>query len=241
MGIPLTSELQRLDDFLCSEAVDYDAMLLSELDGFLVGVIVMPELVTPGEWLPLVWGEEAPVFADEAEAQTVLDLIMLRYNDLIRQLNEDCYAPLYDYDIDDSVLWHLWIEGFWKAILLRPESWQTLPPDREEEAGSALFVLGRLFQLASDFPDLEPLEIDEELEEQAAVLIPALAGALYRTRLSRDVWSMGAQREGRQKVGRNDPCPCGSGKKHKKCCLGRTLEQGQFGPIEAQPDFTAKA
>ncbi len=21
-------------------------------------------------------------------------------------------------------------------------------------------------------------------------------------------------------VGRNDPCPCGSGKKHKKCCLG---------------------
>ena len=21
-----------------------------------------------------------------------------------------------------------------------------------------------------------------------------------------------------QKVGRNDPCPCGSGKKHKKCC-----------------------
>jgi preprotein translocase subunit SecA len=21
------------------------------------------------------------------------------------------------------------------------------------------------------------------------------------------------------KIGRNDPCPCGSGKKHKKCCL----------------------
>ena len=21
-----------------------------------------------------------------------------------------------------------------------------------------------------------------------------------------------------QKVGRNDPCPCGSGKKYKKCC-----------------------
>ena len=22
-----------------------------------------------------------------------------------------------------------------------------------------------------------------------------------------------------QKVGRNDPCPCGSGKKYKKCCI----------------------
>src|SRR6266496_5911257 len=27
-----------------------------------------------------------------------------------------------------------------------------------------------------------------------------------------------------QKIGRNDPCPCGSGKKYKKCCLGRTTE-----------------
>ena len=24
-----------------------------------------------------------------------------------------------------------------------------------------------------------------------------------------------------EKVGRNDPCPCGSGKKYKKCCLGK--------------------
>ena len=27
-----------------------------------------------------------------------------------------------------------------------------------------------------------------------------------------------------QKVGRNDPCPCGSGKKYKKCCLGKDLD-----------------
>jgi uncharacterized protein YecA (UPF0149 family) len=26
------------------------------------------------------------------------------------------------------------------------------------------------------------------------------------------------------KVGRNDPCPCGSGKKYKKCCLNKTSE-----------------
>jgi preprotein translocase subunit SecA len=26
-----------------------------------------------------------------------------------------------------------------------------------------------------------------------------------------------------KKVGRNDPCPCGSGKKYKNCCLDRDL------------------
>ncbi|MBI5118565.1 SEC-C domain-containing protein [Candidatus Poribacteria bacterium] len=28
-------------------------------------------------------------------------------------------------------------------------------------------------------------------------------------------------KETRRDVGRNDPCPCGSGKKYKKCCLGK--------------------
>ena len=28
---------------------------------------------------------------------------------------------------------------------------------------------------------------------------------------------------GYNKVGRNDPCPCGSGKKFKKCCLGKGI------------------
>jgi preprotein translocase subunit SecA len=31
---------------------------------------------------------------------------------------------------------------------------------------------------------------------------------------------------GREKVGRNDPCPCGSGKKYKKCCLAKDLAMG---------------
>ena len=26
-----------------------------------------------------------------------------------------------------------------------------------------------------------------------------------------------------REAGRNDPCPCGSGKKYKKCCLGKSL------------------
>ena len=28
-----------------------------------------------------------------------------------------------------------------------------------------------------------------------------------------------------KKVGRNDPCPCGSGKKYKHCCLPKEIER----------------
>jgi hypothetical protein len=30
------------------------------------------------------------------------------------------------------------------------------------------------------------------------------------------------------KPGRNDPCPCGSGRKYKRCCLGREAEHDKF-------------
>ena len=28
----------------------------------------------------------------------------------------------------------------------------------------------------------------------------------------------------REDIGRNDPCPCGSGKKYKRCCLGSEVD-----------------
>jgi tetratricopeptide (TPR) repeat protein len=34
--------------------------------------------------------------------------------------------------------------------------------------------------------------------------------------------SLMGQDRGSARIGRNDPCPCGSGKKYKKCCLGKT-------------------
>ncbi len=33
-----------------------------------------------------------------------------------------------------------------------------------------------------------------------------------------------------QKVGRNDPCPCGSGKKYKNCCMGKEQAPKTYTP-----------
>lgn len=42
-----------------------------------------------------------------------------------------------------------------------------------------------------------------------------------------------------QKVGRNEPCPCGSGKKYKQCCLKETQGQALPSPLSKRK-FTAK-
>jgi preprotein translocase subunit SecA len=40
-------------------------------------------------------------------------------------------------------------------------------------------------------------------------------------------------RKSKDSVGRNDPCPCGSGKKYKQCCLRKDSQQSP--PVAAAP------
>lgn len=51
-----------------------------------------------------------------------------------------------------------------------------------------------------------------ELPQWDALLTPERRKELYK-----DQKNSGTIRKG-EKIGRNDPCPCGSGKKYKKCC-----------------------
>ena len=48
----------------------------------------------------------------------------------------------------------------------------------------------------------------------------------------------------KMRVGRNDPCPCGSGRKYKSCCMRKDVAAGQEGsPVEAtaaQPQASSK-
>jgi uncharacterized protein len=62
-----------------------DAMLLEELDGFVAGLLVCPELIKPSEWLPVVWGSEEgddPAFDSLDHLNRVLGLVMEHYNDV---------------------------------------------------------------------------------------------------------------------------------------------------------------
>jgi preprotein translocase subunit SecA len=45
-----------------------------------------------------------------------------------------------------------------------------------------------------------------------------LCATARKTRAHLEYGPGGGQRIVDVKVGRNDPCPCGSGRKHKKCC-----------------------
>ena len=223
IGTEISKQLQFLDDFLTSEAVDIDAMLLTELDGFLAGVAVLPEAVPPQEWLPEIWGYADPEFESPAQMQQVMGAILEHAANIARSLDQGSYRPIYDYDVDDTPLWEIWVSGFRKAIGLRPDAWQAfVDQEDDEELHRSLFVLWRLSRMEeveTDKPEFA--EIDEELETLAPDVIPSLVEIVRKARRRKGVRDSVAPLAGDAKIGRNDPCPCGSGKKYKKCCLSR--------------------
>jgi hypothetical protein len=59
---------RQLDEELL--ALGEETMLLEELDGFIVGLLVCPDLIKPGEWLPIAWNRDS---ADQQPASGNLD------------------------------------------------------------------------------------------------------------------------------------------------------------------------
>jgi uncharacterized protein len=213
-------DLEVLDQFLMSEASPENCMQLSDLDGFLTGIAIGPELIKPSEWLPAIWGDDEPVFENEEQVQAVIGAIMGRYNEILRELDTDPegYEPVFWEGPDGEVIAADWAEGFVDAIRLRPEAWRPLLEDRE-----ALILLMPILALCGDAEGGSPLELDPEedadLLAQAPDLIPACVVGMHGFwKERRGQPKAGSGRAKSAKVGRNDPCPCGSGRKYKRCC-----------------------
>ncbi|MGE5195676.1 MAG: UPF0149 family protein [Deltaproteobacteria bacterium] len=219
-------DLEPLDEFLMSDRAPPNSMMLSDLDGFLAGIAVGPELVRPSEWLPLIWGGEAPEFASLDEANAIIGAIMCRYNEILTEVANGAFAPVFWADRDGALIAMDWAEGFLQAIMLRADAWKPLFTSKRD--GKLLFLILSLCgdEEGGSLLGLPP-QLEDRMVEQAPDLIPACVmeiAAYWRRKRPKQVsrpFGLGPRFEPKRaasKVGRNDPCPCGSGKKLKRCC-----------------------
>jgi uncharacterized protein len=82
-------DLEELAEYLNSDVAPEDCMGLSDLDGFLTGIVIGPELVPRSEWLPVIWGDKEPQFESEDQIGKVLGIIMSRYNEIATCFDSD--------------------------------------------------------------------------------------------------------------------------------------------------------
>ena len=220
-------EFDRLEELLLRSDGE-GAMNLEEVDGFFAALICGPEIVLPSEYLPEVWGLESGggdvPFDDLEELQEFLDLLMRHWNNIAHTLSSgEIFLPFLQENEDGIVCANDWAWGFMRGVEMRHDAWVELFND-EEHAGPLIPILV-LFHEHDPDPEMRPYEepMSAERREELIVGVAAAVTILYRyfaPHRRREVtdYDQTTQRRTASKIGRNDPCPCGSGKKYKRCC-----------------------
>jgi uncharacterized protein len=209
------------------------------LDGFLCGVLVQPRLIPSEVWLPHVFdieGRPLPADADAEWLDRTRSLVLRRHAALNLALaDEKWFDPIILMDEEDgdeaaeldeahplaglpalSRPLAPWVAGFQQAQVFFPELealaddatqelielvYRHLPPETDEERAH-VEALNREVPLS---------DLDEALQE----LVLVVADLYHHTAEQR--YRVETVRRETPKVGRNDPCPCGSGRKYKHC------------------------
>lgn len=224
-----------LTRFLSAPQRPKDTLTYPQLAGFLFGLANGPELIPPSEWIPLVFNDQEAQYETQDEAELVLQAMMALYNDCVWErtgghvpLPPGCEMrtqPMDNLKLDAPL--SQWAQGFGMGYDYLAEGWDAYTPDElDEELGALLMTLtffsspslaeayhqegnkkSTLEQLAQSVIEIFP----DAMREYAH-----LGRSIYQARLESGDFE--PEPSHRTKIGRNDPCPCGSGKKFKKCC-----------------------
>jgi uncharacterized protein len=216
LGTPLSqAELEQLEALLDSDIFRGEAMLLDEMQGLFFAVASSPDLVAASQWMPEALGE-TPAFEDPAQAQQVLDLIMRFYNQSVAAAATDNFELILYRTETEEIDYAAWCGGYLTGVDLAETDWYDAgDPD---EVGELLFPL---LVLADALPEEEKRSIKPaEWRRLVQSCEESLGDTLARIH---SYWMVlrtppSTVRRDAPKTGRNDPCPCGSGRKWKQCC-----------------------
>lgn len=217
-------ETDRLEDLLASDVFKAEAMTLDILQGFLCAIVSGPEDIAPDVWQPLALGE-APAYESAAQAAEVRDLLMKFHGSIASALRDGEEFDLILYGLEDDperLDYAAWCEGYVYGAQIGGANWFEVAgeyaPDLSEKMEVFFLLSGMLKEdaLKHKEPWLSPKEEEKALAD-AEDEFPATIRDVYRFWQARRAAPVTVRREVK-KVGRNDPCPCGSGKKFKQCC-----------------------
>ena len=233
------AEFAELDELLATTPAPLQALDASMLDGYLCGVLVQPRQIETDEWLPNIFdydGGLLPEDADPVWLARIRELVERRYKALNRAMVENGWFDPVVLDLDDpsnadvagdedptyaemgpiSRALLPWVAGFQHACLCFPDL-SEMPDD------AVMAALARLYRhLPAETPEEKeivatldrehPLKDFDDAVEELVVTVADLRDLTEEHR-----YKVETVRREAPKVGRNDPCPCGSGRKYKQC------------------------
>jgi uncharacterized protein len=218
---PLTeSELEWLDETIAKHSTEKSIIDVSELDGMLTAILSSPQEIEPADWLLAVWGgaESVPRWSAERERDHFINLTLQHMSDISDRLNDypEQFEPLFgtrEEEGQELTIVEEWCYGYMRGVAL--SDWTGLPSELEAE----------LACIALHGDETKSAELDNFTAEAFLESVDRIRPAAL---MLHDYWMANPKIapvqqpiKNENKIGRNDPCPCGSGKKFKQCCASK--------------------
>ncbi|MGM0476293.1 MAG: UPF0149 family protein [Pseudomonadota bacterium] len=221
------------------------------LHGYLYAMTLYPEPPLPSEWLPPLLEGAGTDQRDFASAESLLQALFTLYNTINGQVRAGTYARPPECPLDPDPMANFWPHapvGDWaRGFRLAQTHFRRLDEAYVEwlDAPELEEILGRAIMAAEIFGLPERVrEMVEDPEAEEGLSVEKLAGMAHElfddslaslTRTGSATREAVAEEFAEQeeagpppaepvrvtKIGRNEPCPCGSGRKYKRCCLKR--------------------
>ena len=234
MNTPFSeAEYNKLESYF-SRFQNERAMNLEKVDGFFTALICSPEMTPPSVYLKEIWGggemSDDEIFDTTEELQAFINLLMRYWNTVNKKLSaDDVFLPMLLEDSDGNAGGNDWANGFTRGMNLNQEDWSELLND--EKKGGALVPIFALAHEHDSDPEMRPYDEPISAERREQLITSLAAGAMLIYKYFEPHRHMAAStlrestpfRRNTSKVGRNELCPCGSGRKFKRCCGHVTL------------------
>jgi len=216
-----------LHAFLNREEVREAGLTAAYFEGFATGVAAGPPLGGIQGFMDLLLGDDPPSFEGEDEVQAVFSAVFERYNELAEVFRIDPTRFQSDFRMDEI---EDWATGFGRAMSLDVEAWNELAADQER--GMMLMpILAFARGETTGRPMVEEFEDADakgraETASYISQVVPMIAehframGTPSGAGIATPPPANANEPRRHKKVGRNELCPCGSGKKYKRCCGG---------------------
>jgi len=214
------TNLEKLGEFL----EKYGLPNLLEIHGFLAAIISGPNMIMPSEWMGFL-GLNTGEYESMDEAQEIFGCIMTIYNDIAHQFQDQTFQVINlaiadQNDSDISTAKNIWAKGYMLGVAYDKEAWLI-----NDEISTLLLPISSLRMNDEDLQQLihqNSAELKpQQIREYGEGKLSEAANAVYQYWLKRrnPAANINHMQARDYKIGRNEFCPCGSGKKFKKCCL----------------------
>jgi uncharacterized protein len=189
-------------------------------EGYMAAVAVCPVPVPAAEW-----SAKFPFADDGAPLPPIVEMENAVFNfRLMLTLAPDDYEPrFFGFPGDRRELAEIWAEGFLAGMTLRPAVWSELMQGgagwQYLEPISILALRAEAIRTLPGIPVPPGAVTDEDADEAIDQIAECVLG-LHALAAEARERSYTPVHHGGHKIGRNEPCPCGSGRKYKRCCGG---------------------